>query len=132
MVYICWNSYVINLFNIVLRKYSNNNEVNDFPLDITQSNEDNRVTMEDGVMVTKPNQWQVSDSVRKTKQAEESADSDTVMSFDEDDNFDDHLQDAIVKEALESRQDLRDYSKQIEKELLDCEQVSIQVRRLNW
>ena len=49
------------------------------------------------------------------------------MSFDEDDNFDDHLQDAIVKEALESRQDLRDYSKQIEKELLDCEQVSIQV-----
>ena len=132
MVYICWNSYVINLFNIVLRKYSNNDEVNDFPPDITQSNEDNRVTMEDGVMVTKPNQWQVSDSVRKTKQAEESADSDTVMSFDEDDNFDDHLQDAIVKEALESRQDLRDYSKQIEKELLDCEQVSIQVSRLNW
>ena len=132
MVYICWNSYVINLFNIVLRKYSNNNEVNNFPPDITQSNEDNRVTMEDGVMVTKPNQWQVSDSVRKTKQAEESADSVTVMSFDEDDNFDDHLQDAIVKEALESRQDLRDYSKQIEKELLDCEQVSIQVRRLNW
>ena len=132
MVYICWNSYVINLFNIVLRKYSNNNEVNDFPPDITQSNEGNRVTMEDGVMVTKPNQWQVSDSVRKTKQAEESADSDTVMSFDEDDNFDDHLQDAIVKEALESRQDLRDYSKQIEKELLDCEQVSIQVSRLNW
>ena len=49
------------------------------------------------------------------------------MSFDEDDNFDDHLQDAIVKEALESGQDLRDYSKQIEKELLDCEHVSIQV-----
>ena len=48
------------------------------------------------------------------------------MSFDEDDNFDDHLQDAIVKEALESRQDLRDYSRQIEQELLDCEQVSIQ------
>lgn len=88
--------------------------------------------MEDGVMVTKPNQWQVSDSARKTKQAEESADRDTAMSFDEDDNFDDHLQDAIVKEALESRQDLRDYSKQIEKELLDCEQVSIQVSRINW
>ena len=87
---------------------------------------------EDGEVVTKPNQWQVSESVRKTKQTEESADSDTVMSFDEDDNFDDHLQDAIVKEALESRQDLRDYSKQIEKELLDCEQVSIQVSRQDW
>ena len=88
--------------------------------------------MEDSVLQTKPNRWQVSDSARTTKQAEESADSDTVMSFDEDDNFDDHLQDAIVKEALESRQDLRDYSKQIEKELLDCEQVSIQVSRRHW
>ena len=49
------------------------------------------------------------------------------MSFDEDDSFDDHLQDVIVKEVMESGQDLRDYSKQIERELLDCEQVSIQV-----
>ena len=29
------------------------------------------------------------------------------MYCDEDDNFDNHLQDAIVKVALESRQDLR-------------------------
>ena len=48
------------------------------------------------------------------------------MSFDDDENFDDHLQDDIVKEAMESGQDLRVYSKQIETELLECEQVSIQ------
>ena len=38
------------------------------------------------------------------------------MSFDDDENFDDHLQDDIVKEAMESGQDLRVYSKQIETE----------------
>ena len=48
------------------------------------------------------------------------------MSFDDDENFDDHLQDDIVKEAMESGQDLRVYSKQIETELVECEQVSIQ------
>ena len=36
------------------------------------------------------------------------------MYCDEDDNFDNHLQDAIVKEALESKQDLRDYSRRTE------------------
>ena len=48
------------------------------------------------------------------------------MSFDDDENFNDHLQDDIVKEAMESGQDLRVYSKQIETELVECEQVSIQ------
>jgi len=48
------------------------------------------------------------------------------MSFDDDESINDHLQDDIVKEALESGQDLRDYSKKIESELVECEQVSIQ------
>ena len=48
------------------------------------------------------------------------------MSFDDDESINDHLQDDIVKEAMESGQDLRDYSKQIESELVACEQVSIQ------
>ena len=48
------------------------------------------------------------------------------MSFDDDESINDHLQDDIVKEAMESGQDLRDYSKQIETELVACEQVSIQ------
>ena len=48
------------------------------------------------------------------------------MSFDDEDSFDDHLQDDIVKEALESGEDLRNYSKKIESELQRCEQVSIQ------
>lgn len=48
------------------------------------------------------------------------------MALSEDESFDDHLQDDIVKNVLESGQDLRDYSKQIEKELVDREQVSIE------
>ena len=47
------------------------------------------------------------------------------MSLSEDESFDDHLQDDIVKNVLESGQDLRDYSKQIERELVEREQVSI-------
>ena len=35
----------------------------------------------------------------------------TKMSFSEEDNIGDHLEDDVVKEALESGQDLRDYSK---------------------
>ena len=48
------------------------------------------------------------------------------MSNPEDDNLHDHLQDDIVKEALASGQDLREYSKQVEVELASCEQASIQ------
>ena len=33
------------------------------------------------------------------------------MSFSEEDNIGDHLEDDVVKEALESGQDLREYSK---------------------
>ena len=44
----------------------------------------------------------------------------------EDENLQDHLQDDIVKEALASGQDLREYSKQVEVELASCEQASIQ------
>ena len=48
-----------------------------------------------------------------------------IMNHSDDDSFDDHLQDDIVKNVLESGQDLRDYSKQIEQELVEREQVSI-------
>ena len=48
------------------------------------------------------------------------------MSYSEDENLQDHLQDDIVKEALASGQDLREYSKQVEVELASCEQASIQ------
>ena len=47
------------------------------------------------------------------------------MSYSEDENLQDHLQDDIVKEALASGQDLREYSKQVEVELASCEQASI-------
>jgi len=48
------------------------------------------------------------------------------MSYGDDENLQDHLQDDIVKEALASGQDLREYSKQVEAELASCEQASIQ------
>ena len=48
------------------------------------------------------------------------------MSYAEDENLQDHLQDEIVKEALASGQDLREYSKQVEVELASSEQASIQ------
>ena len=48
------------------------------------------------------------------------------MSYSEDENLQDHLQDDIVKEALASGQDLREYSKQVEVELASSEQASIQ------
>ena len=48
------------------------------------------------------------------------------MSYIEDENLQDHLQDEIVKEALASGQDLREYSKQVEVELASSEQASIQ------